>query len=142
MLTLVEACRGTGHELLLEVIANKAEAPVDATTIPRAMARFYDLGVYPDWWKLPSPAGARPNGTRSPRSIERRDPHCRGVLLLGLDAPAAELEAAFALAAAAAGLQGLRRRPHDLRRAGAGPGSRASSTTRRRWRRWPRPTAA
>ncbi len=27
VLTLVEACRGTGHELLLEVIADKAEAP-------------------------------------------------------------------------------------------------------------------
>ena len=98
VLILVEACRGTGHELLLEVIANKAEVPVDATTIPRAMERFYALGVYPDWWKLPSPA-TKAEWQSIAEVIERCDPHCRGVLLLGLDAPAEELEAAFALAA-------------------------------------------
>ena len=99
VLTLVEACRTTRHELLLEVIPPKAGGPpADATTVPRAMERFYDVGVHPDWWKLPSPSGEA-EWRAIADVVERRDPHCRGVLLLGLDAPAAELEAAFALAA-------------------------------------------
>jgi 5-dehydro-2-deoxygluconokinase len=99
VLTLLEACRATRHELLLEVIPPKTGGPpADATTVPRAMERFYDVGVHPDWWKLPSPSGEA-EWRAIAEVIGRRDPHCRGVLLLGLDAPAAELEAAFALAA-------------------------------------------
>lgn len=98
VLMLVEACRGTRHELLLEVIPPKDGPPVEKTTIARAMERFYAVGVYPDWWKLPSPATDEEWGLIA-EVIERRDPHCRGVLLLGLDAPPAELEASLALAA-------------------------------------------
>ena len=55
MLVLADACRRTGHDLLLEVIPGRSAAPIDDTTLARAMARFYALGVYPDWWKLPHP---------------------------------------------------------------------------------------
>ncbi len=76
----------------------QVEAPVDERTLARALERFYALGIYPDWWKLPDP-GSDAAWQRIAEVIQRHDPHCRGVLLLGLDAPAAELEASFARAA-------------------------------------------
>ena len=97
VLILADASRRTGHDLLLEVIPGKSEAPVDETTLARAMRRFYELGVYPDWWKLPDPGSDAAWGDIA-GVIEAHDPHCRGVLLLGLDAPEAELFAAFATA--------------------------------------------
>ena len=94
--TLFEACRETSHELLLEVIPPK-DLPADDGTVSRALQRFYELGVFPDWWKLPS---ASEQGWANIQAvIQAHDPHCRGILLLGLDAPPEELEASFAVAA-------------------------------------------
>ena len=94
--TLFEACRETSHELLLEVIPPK-DLPTDDDTVSRALQRFYELGVFPDWWKLPS---ASEQGWANIQAvIQAHDPHCRGILLLGLDAPPEELEASFAVAA-------------------------------------------
>ena len=42
---------------------------------------------------------ATPPGIASPKSIARHDPHCRGVLLLGLEASEDELARSFARAA-------------------------------------------
>jgi 5-dehydro-2-deoxygluconokinase len=98
VLRLFDAARQTSHELLLEIIPSRSAAPIDDTTLARALERFYALGVFPDWWKLPDPA-SQAAWAAIETTIERHDPHCRGVLLLGLDAPAAELEASFELAA-------------------------------------------
>jgi 5-dehydro-2-deoxygluconokinase len=98
VLRLFDAARQTGHELLLEVIASRSQAATDERTIARALDRFYEIGVFPDWWKLADPGGEAV-WTAIAEVIERHDPHCRGVLLLGLDAPQAEIEASFALAA-------------------------------------------
>jgi 5-dehydro-2-deoxygluconokinase len=54
--------------------------------------------VFPDWWKLADP-GSQAAWDAIAGAIARHDRYCRGVLLLGLDAPQAELEASFALAA-------------------------------------------
>jgi 5-dehydro-2-deoxygluconokinase len=97
-LRLFDACRRTFHELLLEIIPGRSAAPVDERTLAQALERFYELGVYPDWWKLPDPA-SEAAWQRIAEVIEHHDPHCRGVLLLGLDAPEAELEASLARAA-------------------------------------------
>lgn len=94
---LFEACRATRHELLLEVIPPKGSV-VDDMTVARAIQRFYDLGVYPDWWKLQAPA-SEAGWTNLADVITRNDPYCRGVLLLGLEAPEEVLGAAFAAAA-------------------------------------------
>jgi 5-dehydro-2-deoxygluconokinase len=95
---LFDAARQTSHELLLEIIPSRSQAPVADTTLARALERFYAQGVFPDWWKLPDPGSQRAWDSIA-ATIERHDPYCRGVLLLGLDAPQAELEASFALAA-------------------------------------------
>ncbi len=95
--TLYEACRNTDHELLLEVIATKSDRPTDMHTMPRVIDRFYRLGVYPDWWKL-APPTSQSEWRLTADAITGHDRHCRGVLLLGLEAPEAELFAAFDLA--------------------------------------------
>src|SRR5918996_421670 len=94
LLRLFDACRRTFHELLLEIIPNHSMAPVDDKTLARALDRLYGLGAFPDWWKLPDP-GSEDAWDAIAATIERHDPHCRGVLLLGQDAPQAELEASF-----------------------------------------------
>ena len=94
---LFDACRQTRHELLLEIIHPRGLA-VDANTTARAMRQIYALGVRPDWWKLPPSANAQA-WQAIQDTITREDPLCRGVVLLGLSAPEAELVAAFTAAA-------------------------------------------
>jgi 5-dehydro-2-deoxygluconokinase len=97
VLTLFDACRHTGHEMMLEIIASKA-GPVTATTASRAVERFYDLGVFPDWWKLePSTDAAVWDNISA--VVAERDPNCRGIVLLGLDAAEDELLGSFRTAA-------------------------------------------
>ena len=98
LLRLQDASRKTGHELLVEIIASR-NGNVDDTTIPRAIQRLYDLGMKPDWWKL-EPSDSLQAWRNVEAAIERNDPHCRGVVLLGLSAPEDELIASFAAAAA------------------------------------------
>lgn len=96
--TLFEAARKVGRELLVEIIAGKHGA-LGPDTIARAMQELYDLGIKPDWWKL-EPQASPAAWSAIEQTIARNDPWCRGVLLLGLDAPAEELEAGFAATAA------------------------------------------
>ena len=84
-------------EFLLEVIPTRA-GPVDDDTTPRVIQRFYDSGVFPDWWKL-EPFATDAAWARACQAIARNDPRTRGIVVLGLDAPAEALAASFALAA-------------------------------------------
>lgn len=97
LLRLFSACRQTGHELLLEIIP-PAHLTVDEATTARALARLYDLGIYPDWWKL-EPSSDQASWTNIVKVIEERDPLCRGILMLGLSAPIPDLIASFKTAA-------------------------------------------
>jgi 5-dehydro-2-deoxygluconokinase len=97
VLRLFSAARRNNLEFLLEVIPSKV-GPMDEITTPRIIQRFYDLGVYPDWWKL-EPFKSEAAWQNVVDAIERNDPHTRGIVVLGLDAPQVELEAGFALAA-------------------------------------------
>lgn len=96
VIDLYHACCKTGHELLLEIIP-PADSEVLDDTLSRSIERFYNLGVFPDWWKLPSPSE---NAWKHINElINVRAPHCRGVVLLGLDRPVEELKAGFKAAA-------------------------------------------
>ena len=89
---LYQACAVSGHEFLLEIIPPKG-SKVDENTIVDSLARFYNLDVYPDWWKLPQ---LKPiEWQKISDLIERRAPHCRGVLMLGLDADLEYLKQGF-----------------------------------------------
>jgi len=94
---LFDACRATRHELLLEVIASRHGA-IDTTTVADVIDHIYSLGVYPDWWKL-EPASDPAAWTHVEAAIARHDPHCRGVVLLGLSEPTETLLASFGAAA-------------------------------------------
>ncbi|MAQ82386.1 MAG: 5-dehydro-2-deoxygluconokinase [Maritimibacter sp.] len=94
---LFTAARRNGLEFLLEVIPSKV-GPVDDTTTAVLIQQFYDAGVYPDWWKL-EPFRTAAAWEAAVAAIERNDPRTRGIVVLGLDAPEAELAESFALAA-------------------------------------------
>ena len=97
VLRLYHACRRNRLEFLLEVIPSKA-GPVEDDTTARVIRRFYDLGVFPDWWKLePMLTPAAWEATIA--AIERNDAHTRGILILGLGEGEATLKESFSVAA-------------------------------------------
>jgi 5-dehydro-2-deoxygluconokinase len=90
--TLYDAVQVSGHELLLEIIPPK-HLPRAADTMYRALKRLYNIDIYPDWWKLePMPAA---QWRAIDGLIAERDPYCRGVVLLGLNASVEELAQGF-----------------------------------------------
>ncbi|WP_028024199.1 bifunctional 5-dehydro-2-deoxygluconokinase/5-dehydro-2-deoxyphosphogluconate aldolase [Enterovibrio calviensis] len=109
LLEVYQACCATGNELLVEVILprdGEAVSPDVADDLYlRVMTKLYNVGIKPDWWKLP-PLTA--NGWQGVDTlIFERDTHCRGVVLLGLDAPADELKAGFSASANAKTVKGF-----------------------------------
>ena len=97
LLRLFDACRNTRHEFLLEVIAGKhSSIEFKAASL---MERLYSIGLRPDWWKL-EPAGDCATWANIQRVISEFDPHCRGVVVLGLAASEKALLKSFAASAA------------------------------------------
>ena len=105
VMAIHEACAFAGIELLLEVIPPKDGPEADGDVLIRTMKRFYNLGVKPDWWKLP-PQDAE-TWARVDALIDERGPHCRGVVLLGLDKPVDELAEAFKKASQSKWIRGF-----------------------------------
>jgi 5-dehydro-2-deoxygluconokinase len=97
LVSLAAACLATGHELLVEVIPPRGSMGGD-DTLARAMRQIYDAGVRPDWWKLPPPLDPAA-WTHINAAITAHDRHCRGVLLLGLEASVDHLAQGFRAAA-------------------------------------------
>ncbi len=88
-----EAARTAGRELLIEIIAGKHGA-LDDTTVAAVLSRLYALGIKPDWWKL-EPQKSPAAWAAIENAVKQHDPYCRGIVMLGLEAPAQELAAAF-----------------------------------------------
>ena len=105
LVALSDAARKVGRELLVEIIAGK-HGRLGDDTVARALREIYALGIKPDWWKL-EPQVSSAAWAEIDAAIRDNDPYCRGVVLLGLEAPAAELEEAFAAAAAATVVKGF-----------------------------------
>lgn len=93
VIELYKACCVSGHELLLEIISPRDQEP-DESVYTESLKRFYDLGVRPDWWKLPPQTPS--NWKQITEIVNSNDSHCRGVVMLGLDAPMDELKQGFA----------------------------------------------
>ena len=94
---LFQACRRNRLEMLLEVIPSKV-GPVDDHSTARLITRFYDIGIFPDWWKL-EPMLTQAAWQATVDAIEARDPHVQGIVVLGLGVTEPELAASFRLAA-------------------------------------------
>ncbi|MFO1303257.1 MAG: 5-dehydro-2-deoxygluconokinase [Burkholderiales bacterium] len=89
---LYDAVQVSGHELMLEIIPPKTASNAP-DTVYRALKRLYNLGLYPEWWKLEPMAADQWQAIDA--LIAERDPHCRGVLVLGLNAEVPVLAQAF-----------------------------------------------
>ncbi len=94
---LFAASRRNSLDFLLEVIPSKVGNCTNDTTA-QIIQRFYDIGIYPDWWKL-EPMDNDAAWSATCATITTNDPHCRGIVVLGLDAPQERLAASFASAA-------------------------------------------
>ncbi|HEX7908211.1 MAG TPA: 5-dehydro-2-deoxygluconokinase [Paraburkholderia sp.] len=93
---LEQAARTTSHEWLLELLPPTGTAVVPSDIL-RGMVQFYDAGLRPDWWKLPSMPDADV-WKQIEELIRARDPNCHGVVLLGLDAPLPDIAEGFSFA--------------------------------------------
>ena len=94
---LAKAARANGLDFLLEIIPSRYGA-VDDSTTAAVIERFYTIGVFPDWWKL-EPMVSDAAWQKACAAIDANDPHCRGIVVLGLDAPFEDLRASFQVAA-------------------------------------------
>lgn len=94
---LFTAARRQRLEFLLEIIPGKV-GPTDDDSTATVIRQFYAAGIHPDWWKL-EPMKTKAAWARAIAAIEENDAHTRGIVVLGLDAPEAELRASFEVAA-------------------------------------------
>jgi 5-dehydro-2-deoxygluconokinase len=97
LMRLFRAARRNRLEFLLEIIPSKV-GPVDDATTADLIRRIYELGIFPDWWKL-EPQKTRRAWEAVCATITECDPHTRGIVMLGLDAPEEELAESFQIAA-------------------------------------------
>ncbi|HYI85816.1 MAG TPA: DUF2090 domain-containing protein, partial [Burkholderiales bacterium] len=105
LLRVTDAARSAGRELLIEIIAGK-HGPLADGTVAAVLARLYALGIKPDWWKL-EPQTSTAAWRTIEKTIEMYDPYCRGIVMLGLEAPQSELAAAFRIASSARLVKGF-----------------------------------
>lgn len=105
LLRLQDAARKIGRELLVEIIAGK-NGDLGDSAVASVIERLYGRGLKPDWWKLESQPSAAAWQAISD-VIAKHDPLCRGIMLLGLDAPEDQLVEGFKLAAACRAVKGF-----------------------------------
>ena len=94
---LYQASQVSGHELLLEIIPPRDLPGAHPEVLYRSLKRLYNLGIYPAWWKIE--AQSAEEWKKLDELIQERDPYCRGVVLLGLNASAEALAEGFRQAA-------------------------------------------
>ncbi|WP_273404239.1 bifunctional 5-dehydro-2-deoxygluconokinase/5-dehydro-2-deoxyphosphogluconate aldolase [Actinobacillus porcinus] len=99
-----QACCRTGHELLVELIL-PADMEQNEDYYAEMLAYFYELGIKPDWWKLPGVSAKAWQDISA--IINANDPYCRGILILGLDAPEETFEKVFKASANAPLVRGF-----------------------------------
>jgi 5-dehydro-2-deoxygluconokinase len=103
--TVHDAARKIGREVLIEIIAGKHGTLRD-DTVAHVLDEIYAAGITPDWWKL-EPQASPAAWAAIETIIRSNDPWCRGVVMLGLEAPADELVKAFGAARSASMVKGF-----------------------------------
>ena len=97
VLQLYDACIKNDRRLLLEIQATQGTR-YDANSMVELLERFYEIGVRPDWWKVP-PNKDPEVWRRIGDVVREHDPYCAGVLVLGQALEEAKLGEFFAAAA-------------------------------------------
>ena len=94
LVRLFDACRKTGHPFLLEIITENQGRHFAPEQVSQLIERYYELGIYPDWWKLePSSDATYWQGCAD--VIRRYDPHIQGIIVLGKEADPNTISACF-----------------------------------------------
>ena len=97
VLQLYDACIENERRLLLEVQAPPGMG-YDENGLVALLERLYEIGVRPDWWKLP-PNEEPKVWKRIGDMVREHDPYCAGILVLGQALEEEELAGFFAAAA-------------------------------------------
>ncbi len=97
VLQLYDACLANDRQLLLEVQASPGTT-YDGESVARLIERFYEIGVRPEWWKIP-PNPDPVVWARIGSVVRRHDPYCAGLLVLGQAMEEERLAESFAAAA-------------------------------------------
>jgi 5-dehydro-2-deoxygluconokinase len=96
---LFTSARRNRLEFLLEIISSRENSSnrIDQETVASSIQRFYDIGVYPDWWKL-EPFMDRDVWQDVCSTISNNDANTRGILILGLGSSSESLNLSFKIA--------------------------------------------
>lgn len=94
LLRLADSCRQTRHELLIEIITERGDKPTAPDQILHLMERLYDLGIYPDWWKL-EPVNDAQFWQQASAIVAAHDPYIQGIIILGKNMPTEQLASVF-----------------------------------------------
>ncbi len=97
VLQLYDACLANDRQLLLEVQATPGTT-YGGESVARLIGRFYEIGVRPEWWKIP-PDPDPAVWARIGDVVRRHDPYCAGLLVLGQAMEEGRLAESFAAAA-------------------------------------------
>jgi 5-dehydro-2-deoxygluconokinase len=97
VLQLFDACIRTDRRLLLEVQATQG-MEYNENSMVELLTRFYEIGVRPEWWKIP-PNPDPDVWKRIGDVVRENDPYCAGLLVLGQGATAEKLVESFVAAA-------------------------------------------
>ena len=88
------------------MIASGLGPDMDDRTTADVIQRFYDVGVRPDWWKL-EPMRGDAAWSLACGAVERNDPWCRGIVVLGRGESEARLAESFRAAARHGAVKGF-----------------------------------
>ena len=91
---LADACRRTRHEFLLEIITARPDKLAAPDQIHALMERFYELGIFPDWWKL-EPVLESGFWKRCGDIVRANDAQMQGIIVLGKEAEPEVLASVF-----------------------------------------------
>ena len=91
---LADACRRTRHEFLLEIITARPDKLAAPDQIHALMERFYELGIFPDWWKL-EPVLESEFWKRCGDIVRANDAQMQGIIVLGKEAESEVLASVF-----------------------------------------------
>jgi 5-dehydro-2-deoxygluconokinase len=105
LLRVAAVCRRQKREFLLEIIASR-HGPIEDDTVARVLLRMYEIGIYPDWWKL-EPQSSAAAWKACADVIAREDDLCRGIVVLGRDSPLDQLIGSLQLASSAPLVRGF-----------------------------------
>ena len=97
LIRLFDACRKSGHPFLLEIVTENQGRDFAPEHVPELIERYYELGIYPDWWKL-EPSSDPAYWQACGDVIRRYDPNIQGIIVLGKEASPEILGSCFGVA--------------------------------------------